>query len=186
MFCCTVKRNLKTWLSPALLSRSSRCLFPPVVYTCIILNGLLGPELLKSIAVTSSTHRCHQIIPIWNLKYNLSGQQSSLFKRGGLLIHYHIIHLLPPPVLLFHSSPRTVVRLVALHILACHLVSPAWHCRGPHILSYSYSTSILFPLLFYSAAQALLHFFIYFYRRGRLANGPPSPNRRLFQLSYQV
>ncbi len=43
------------------------------------------------------------------------------------MIHHPIIKLLtPPPPLppvLIHSSPRTVVHLVALHILACHLVS---------------------------------------------------------------
>lgn len=107
-------------------------------------------------------------------------RQNTLIKRGGLLTHRPIINLCTPPppppppaVLLILSSPRTVVCLVTLHILACHLVSPAWHRRGPHILSYSYSTSILFPLLFYSAAPALLHFFIYFYRKGWLANGPP-------------
>lgn len=36
----------------------------------------------------------------------------------------------PPPVFLIHSSPRTVVHLVALHILPCHLVSPVWALQG--------------------------------------------------------
>lgn len=68
-------------------------------------------------------------------------------------------------LLLILFLPRTVGRLVALHILVCHLVSPAWHHMGPLILSYSYSTSILFPLLLYRMAPTLFHFFIYFYRR---------------------
>lgn len=86
----------------------------------------------------------------------------------------------PPALLLILFLPRTVGRLVALHILVCHLVSPAWHHMGPLILSYSYSTSILFPLLLYSMAPTLFHFFIYFYRRDWIVSlsstcPPPQP-----------
>lgn len=61
------------------------------------------------------------------------------------------------------SCPRTVGHLVALHILACHLDSPAWHCMGPAILSYSYSSTILFPALFLQQSRStssLLYLFL--------------------------
>lgn len=105
---------------------------------CIILNGTC---IIKYIAVSTRTHRCFQVIHGWNIKfYNFNGQQSlyshqnTLCERGRLLIDHLIINLLTPPpplpVLLIYSSPRTGVRLVSSHILACHLVSPAWHRRG--------------------------------------------------------
>lgn len=93
------------------------------------------------------------------------------FARGG---HRLIDHLFRKPAhspstaglnSLICSSPRREVRLVSSHILACHLVSPAWLHRGAHILSYSYSASILFPLLFYSVAPTLPHFLYFLQER---------------------
>lgn len=78
------------------------------------------------------------------------------------------------PLLLIHFCPRTAGHLVALHILACHLVSPPWLRMGPPILSYSYSASILFPQLLYSTAPAPPRFFIYFHWRDQLVNCTPS------------
>lgn len=106
------------------------------------------------------------------------------FVRGG---HWLIGHLFLKPAhssstaglsSLICSSPRRGVRLVSSHILACHLVSPAWHHRGAHILSYSYSASILFPLLFYSVAPALPHFLYLFLTRevgSQIHDAPLSP-----------
>lgn len=65
---------------------------------------------------------------------SLYSHQNTLCERRCLLIDHLIINLLTPPpplpVLLICPSPRTGVCLVSSHILACHLVSPAWHHRG--------------------------------------------------------
>lgn len=124
----------------------------------------------------------------YNLNHFESGRESSrrshgssLCEGGRWLIEHLFLKAARSPSTaglnsLICSSPRRGVRLVSSHILACHLVSPAWHHRGAQILSYSYSTSILFPLLFYSVAPALLHC-LYLFLQERLAReyAPPRP-----------
>lgn len=132
----------------------------------IIRTDIIKIHILLNQATTSVTRSlsCDIFSLIKLIKHLLNG-----------LIHLPSYHKSPPSTSCstrILSCPRTVMHLVTLHILVCHLVSPAWHCMGPPILSYSYSTSILFPLLLYSG-PALLHFFIYFYRRGRLASCTP-------------
>lgn len=127
---------------------------------------------------------------------SLYSHQNTLCERRGLLIDHLIINLLTPPpplpVLLICPSPRTGVCLVSSHILACHLVSPAWHRRGgglifSHIhipLAYcSHCFSTVRPQHFFTSL-----FFLFFFSAEEAGSQMPSPppNRRLFQLSYQV
>lgn len=138
--------------------------------TDIIKIDLLLPSATTSAARSPST----DIFRLMKL-IKLSTAITTLSRRwwGGRLIDPPSYYKHLPSPLLLYSTP-TPAHLVALHILARHLVSRAWLHRGLPMLSYSYSASILFPLLFYNMAPALLRFFIYFYRRGRLANCTPS------------
>lgn len=100
--------------------------------TCIIIIHL--PFLPLTTGVAKSTRaEVFSFISLMNNKA-FNSHQNTFCKGGGVLIHHLIIILLTPPppspVLFIHSSPRTVVRLVALHILACHLVSPACIAGG--------------------------------------------------------